>query len=124
MFAFGSAVRFIPSKVTGDKTEQFSGSTQPGIFMGYGVNSGCIWSGEYLVARAKEFRDMNYHAGQRKGDGKFIVVNDVRMYNVMTLPLMLSLTSLLKRSTLWHSRHQMGGWTVGGAGVTIPMTLL
>jgi hypothetical protein len=42
--------------------------------MGYGVNSGCIWSGEYLVAHAKEFRDMNYHTGQRKGDGKFIVV--------------------------------------------------
>jgi hypothetical protein len=57
MFVFGSAVRFIPSKVTGDKTEQFSGSTQPGIFMGYGVNSGCIWSREYLVAHTKEFRD-------------------------------------------------------------------
>jgi hypothetical protein len=42
--------------------------------MGYGVNSGCIWGGEYLVARAKEFRDINYHTGQRKGDCKFIVV--------------------------------------------------
>jgi hypothetical protein len=74
MFAFGSAVRFIPSKMTGDKTEQFAESTQPGIFMGYGVNSGCIWSGEYLVAHAKEFRDTNYHTGQRKGDGEFVVV--------------------------------------------------
>jgi hypothetical protein len=74
MFVFESAVRFIPSKVTGDKTEQFSGSTQPGVCVGYGINSGCIWSGEYLVARAKEFADTNYHAGQREGDGKFIVV--------------------------------------------------
>jgi hypothetical protein len=74
MFVFGLAVRFIPSKVTGDKTEQFSGSTKPGIFMGYGVNSGSIWSGEYLVAHAKEFRDANYHTRQHKGDGKFIVV--------------------------------------------------
>ena len=32
MFVFGSAVRFIPSKVTGDKTEQFAESTQPGLF--------------------------------------------------------------------------------------------
>jgi hypothetical protein len=63
MFVFRSAVRFIPSKVTGDKTDQFSGSTQPGIFMGYGVNSGCVWGREYLVARAKEFENMNYHTG-------------------------------------------------------------
>jgi hypothetical protein len=74
MFVFGLAVRFIPSKVTGDKTEQFSGSTRPGIFVEYGVNSGCVWGGEYLVARAREFGDTNYHTGQRKGDGKFIVV--------------------------------------------------
>jgi hypothetical protein len=74
MFVFGFAVRFTPSKVTGDKTEQFAESTQPGIFMGYGANSGCVWSGGYFVARAKEFRDMNYHAGQRKGDGKFITI--------------------------------------------------
>jgi hypothetical protein len=74
MFVFGSAVRFVPSKVTGDKTEQFSGGTQPGIFVGYGVNSGRVWSGEYLVVRTKEFRDMNYHSGQRRGDGKSVAV--------------------------------------------------
>jgi hypothetical protein len=74
MFVFGLKVRFIPSKVTGDKTEQFAESTRPVIFMGYGANSGCIWSGEYFVARAKEFGDVNYHTGQRKGDGKFITI--------------------------------------------------
>jgi hypothetical protein len=74
MFVFGSTVRFIPSSVTGDKTEQFAESTQPGIFMRYGVNCGCIWSREYLVARTKEFRDMNYHTGRRKGDDIIIKV--------------------------------------------------
>jgi hypothetical protein len=38
------------------------------------LESGCVWSGEYLVAHTKEFRDMNYHAGRRKGDNKIVKI--------------------------------------------------
>jgi hypothetical protein len=77
-FVFGSATRFVRSKITGDETEQFAASAQFVMFLGYGVNSGCVWSGEYLVAHTKEFRDMNYHTGRRKRDNKVVKIKRVR----------------------------------------------
>jgi hypothetical protein len=68
MFAFGSAIRFVPSKVAGDKTQQFEASSQPGVCVGYAINSGCVWSGAYFVAHVREFATMNYHTGRRKSD--------------------------------------------------------
>jgi hypothetical protein len=41
LFPFGAEIMFIPSKVTGDETLQFDITTQPGIFLGYAVNSSC-----------------------------------------------------------------------------------
>jgi hypothetical protein len=78
MFPFGTEIMFIPSKVTGDQTLQFDTTTQPGIFLGYATNSGCVWNGAYLVARKRQFTTMRYHAGRRKDDDKTIVIQMVR----------------------------------------------
>jgi hypothetical protein len=56
---FGSEVLFIPNNVSGEEQFQFQPKAAVGIFLGYSVNSGCIWSGAYVVARVGEFATMN-----------------------------------------------------------------
>jgi hypothetical protein len=78
MFAFGAEIRFVPSKIIGDAVVQVAGLTETGVFVGYGVNSGLVWSGDYLVSHIRQFATMNYHTGRRKEDDKYIVVQRVR----------------------------------------------
>jgi hypothetical protein len=46
--------------------------------VGYGINSGCVYDGAYLVAHAREFATMKYHTGRRKSDDKVIRIQRVR----------------------------------------------
>ena len=47
-FPFGALVDFAPQPDT--KIEAMGAKTLPGIFMGYHVHPGGLWSGDYLVA--------------------------------------------------------------------------
>jgi hypothetical protein len=78
MFSFGAEIRFVPSKIAGDVAVQFAGTTETGVFVGCGVNSGLVWSGDYLVSHIRQFATMNYHTGRRKEDDEYIVVQSVR----------------------------------------------
>jgi hypothetical protein len=78
MFPCGAQVRFILGDITGDAAMQFAGTTETGVFVGYGVNSGLVWSGEYLVSHVRQFATTNYRAGKRKEDDKYIVAQSVR----------------------------------------------
>jgi hypothetical protein len=78
MFPFGSEIKFVASKIAGDQTWQFDATTQPGIFLGYAINSSCVWSGAYLVAHTRQFTNMNYHTGHRKDNDETIVIQIVR----------------------------------------------
>jgi hypothetical protein len=78
MFPFGAEVRFIPSKITGDPMLHFDATTQPGIFVGYRTNSGCVWDGAYFVAHMREFANTNYHTGHTKVTDKVAVSQMVR----------------------------------------------
>jgi hypothetical protein len=78
MFPFGAEARFVPSKNAGGPTLQFDATARPGIFLGYAINSRCVWNGAYLVARVKEFTNVNYHTGVTKDKDKEIVAQMVR----------------------------------------------
>jgi hypothetical protein len=78
LYPFGPEVVFIPSEVTGGDTLQFGPTGKCGIFFRYGINSSCVWSGAYLVARVNGFADMNYHTGERESDNNVITVQMVR----------------------------------------------
>jgi hypothetical protein len=57
---------------------QFAGTTETGVFVGCGVNSGLVWSGDYIVSHVRQFATMNYHTGRRKEDDKHVVIQLVR----------------------------------------------
>jgi uncharacterized membrane protein len=71
-YPFESEVLFAPNKVCSGEQFQFQPKAAVGRFLGYIVNSGCLWSGAYIVARMEEFASMNYHTGHRTEDNKFI----------------------------------------------------
>jgi hypothetical protein len=77
-YPFGSEVLFIPNKVSGGDQLQFEPKAAVGIFLGYSVNSGCVWSGAYIVAHVGEFVTMNYRTGRRRGDDKFVAIQIAR----------------------------------------------
>jgi hypothetical protein len=78
MCPFGAEIKFIPSKIIGDAAVQFAGTTETGVFVGCGVNSGLVWSGDYLVSHIRQFATMNYHTGERKEGDEYIVIQIVR----------------------------------------------
>ena len=53
-FPFGALFDFAPQPDT--KIEAMGAKTLPGIFMGYHIHPGGLWSGDYLVAELQPFR--------------------------------------------------------------------
>ena len=53
-FPFGALVDFMPQPDT--RVESMGPKTLPGVFIGYHVNPGGEWSGDYLVADLAYFR--------------------------------------------------------------------
>ena len=51
---FGTYVEFMPQNDT--KVESMGAETIPGLFVGYHIHAGGLWSGDYLVADYSPFR--------------------------------------------------------------------
>ena len=47
---FGALVTYMPQSVTADEKDSFEPTRVPGIFVGWHMHPGGIWSGDYLVA--------------------------------------------------------------------------
>jgi hypothetical protein len=65
-YPFGSEILFIPNKVSGEEQLPFQPKAAVGIFLGYVVDSGCLWNGACIVAHVSEFTTLNYHTGRRE----------------------------------------------------------
>ncbi len=62
-FPFGALVDFMPQNDT--RVESMGAKTIPGVFIGYHVHAGGLWSGDYYVAALAPFRKNAMWSGQK-----------------------------------------------------------
>lgn len=69
---FGSIrdYRHVPSPQNDSDADKMGPKGQPGIFLGYHLNPGGIWSGDYYVADKECFEDLDFATLRRKSDDK------------------------------------------------------
>ena len=53
---FGSLVNFMPSDARRGVRHKFAPTSEPGIIMGYRLQPGSRWSGDYIVIRINDLR--------------------------------------------------------------------
>jgi hypothetical protein len=124
MFPFGAEIKFVPSEIIGDAAMQFAGTTEAGVFMGYGVNSGLVWSGDYIVSHIRQFANVNYLAGRRKEDDKHIVVQLVRDVQSVGPSINTPFTFPFECAVTRRSTSRRGGSIAIGTNRRLPRSYL
>ncbi len=72
-FPFGSLVFFMPAPTKYDfKGDKFAPRLKPGIFLGYQMKPGGMWSGEYIVADLSDFAGGDFREDAAAKDWNFI----------------------------------------------------
>ncbi len=105
LFPFGSGVDFMPAK-TKYAQANHSPRMEYGVFLGYKIHPGGLWSGEYLVADLVDFKDKSLH--HTEPHTQFPLANGPHKTNVISLCAGSTVHSPLKQ------RHDIANRTLKG----------